>query len=308
MKIRFERDLSMAVGAVRRAFLRVALRLLAAVPTRYAVMAREVLSRTARIDHDRLDLSLRVTSNEVVQLRLRSATKEPATVAWIETTFEAGDVLYDIGANVGAYSLIAAALVNGEATVYAFEPGYRTFADLVDNVIDNRLASSIVGLPLALGASTSVARFVLGTPATGAAGHPGISAASTTAGIAYEVPAMRLDDAIATFDLLPPTHVKIDVDGSEMAVLQGAARALTSDRLRWLQLEVNEPTTDPKLVLQILGAAGLVLEYPTEVPGDRSTYNLLFRRHNVRPLPGAFDTRRQELTRRRAPGLPNAGL
>ena len=50
----------------------------------------------------------------------------------IQSTFSEGDVFWDIGANVGAYSLIAARVT--KATVLAFEPSAQTFSLLVKNV------------------------------------------------------------------------------------------------------------------------------------------------------------------------------
>ena len=66
--------------------------------------------------------------------RLRSNQKEPETAAWIETELRAGDVLYDIGANVGAYSLIAWAASGGQSKVYAFEASFSTFESLCRNI------------------------------------------------------------------------------------------------------------------------------------------------------------------------------
>src|ERR671932_123659 len=57
--------------------------------------------------------------------RLRPVAKEPWTVRWLERSLRDGDVLYDVGANVGAYSLIAAAL---GAQVVAIEPAYANYA------------------------------------------------------------------------------------------------------------------------------------------------------------------------------------
>src|SRR5262245_25440744 len=74
------------------------------------------------LDYPRSDIYLDVQSSDEYYLRLRSCYKEPETVEWIEKFVRENDVFYDIGANVGAYSLIASRFANGKATVYAFEP------------------------------------------------------------------------------------------------------------------------------------------------------------------------------------------
>src|SRR5688572_14716010 len=64
-------------------------------------------NKPRRLDYDRADIYLRVTS-KVEGFRIHACAKEPFTIEWIHGQLRAGDVLYDIGANVGAYSLVAA--------------------------------------------------------------------------------------------------------------------------------------------------------------------------------------------------------
>src|SRR5215210_5569231 len=88
----------------------------------------------AEVDYPGARIRIRADTEEIVHLRLRPAAKEPWTVEWIEQNLRDGDVLWDIGANVGVYSLIAAKVASG-ARVVAVEPGYATFASLCDNVL-----------------------------------------------------------------------------------------------------------------------------------------------------------------------------
>ena len=69
---------------------------------------------------------------------------------WIEGFVGPGDVFYDIGANVGAYSLIAARATANRARILAFEPVPSSFLDLSRNVALNACADSVVALPFAL--------------------------------------------------------------------------------------------------------------------------------------------------------------
>ena len=66
--------------------------------------------------------------------RLGSCAKEPETIRWLESELRPGDTFYDIGANVGAYSLVAFAITAGQAKIVAFEPGFATFTVLCQNI------------------------------------------------------------------------------------------------------------------------------------------------------------------------------
>ena len=69
--------------------------------------------------------------------------------------------------------------------------------------------------------------------------------------------AMRLDDLVAQFGLPPPTHLKIDVDGAELDVLQGATRVLAHEGVRTLLVEIDESLADE--VMSVLRDAGFSL-------------------------------------------------
>ena len=126
--------------------------------TRALRRARRALSRReypvvpahlGRIDYGGADIVIGVTSRTEILSRLRPCAKEPWTVAWLERTLRAGDVFYDVGANVGAYSLVAAALGRAERVV-AVEPGYASYAALCDNIVLNGRQDVVVPLPAVL--------------------------------------------------------------------------------------------------------------------------------------------------------------
>src|SRR4051794_37732121 len=110
------------------------------------------------MDYEHADILLRRSAPKI-DLRLRSAAKEPWTVKWIEA-FEPGDVFYDIGANVGAYSLLAAKVGGGAVPVVAFEPSAPTYHDLCVNVALNGCDEIVTPLPFALWSETTLIPFV----------------------------------------------------------------------------------------------------------------------------------------------------
>ena len=225
------------------------------------------------LDYAPADIFLYVTSRAERKARAFSCSKEPWTVTWIERRIGAGHVVYDIGANVGAYSLVAARRVGSNGHVYAFEPGYATFAHLCDNIVLNGCESTITPLSIPLSAATGLTRFTYHKLYPGDARHRGLAAGSLSEEGApvYQqpVPAMRLDDLVRTFGVRPPDHVKLDVDGAELSVLEGARGTLAHRQLRSVLVEIDDQNTVG--VTEIMRGAGLRLvdRYDRSEDGQR---------------------------------------
>lgn len=125
-----------------------------------------------------------------------------------------GDVFYDIGANVGFFSLLASQRV-GAGRVIAFEPLPANLELLRRNLALNG-ADNVSIVDAAVADTSGRARFTVGGSASqGALADEGI-----------EVAVVALDE----LDLPPPTVMKIDVEGAESRVLAGAVRLLTHHR------------------------------------------------------------------------------
>ena len=230
------------------------------------------------LDYPRSELMLYVTSNAEFKKRVFACEKEPWTVAWLEREVGHGSVLYDIGANVGAYSLIAA---SRGSSVIAFEPGYASYARLCDNIVLNGFDDSIVPVPLLLAPTTGQTRFDYSSLPPGYAKHA-VEGEGTTGSRTPAAPvfrqhalAMRLDDAVRTFVLPPPTHVKIDVDGFEVAVLEGGAKTLGGESLVSLLIEVDG--SNESEVVALLGGHGFQPAERHGVPDALASY-VVFRR------------------------------
>jgi len=95
------------------------------LPGRSRVAIKSDISVVRRLDYGPRQIMMNVDSDFEYQVRLKSCRKEPETVNWIETFFKEGQVLYDIGANIGAYTLVAASFFDGKLRVYAFEPAFQ---------------------------------------------------------------------------------------------------------------------------------------------------------------------------------------
>jgi FkbM family methyltransferase len=217
-------------------------------------------------------------------LRLSACAKEPFTIEWIHSRIAAGDVLYDIGANVGAYSLVAARKPGGGARVFCFEPSYASVASLCANIVLNGVAGHVTPMPIALSDTTAMNVFSLRDLEPGAARHVLGHRDGEDEPTLYEQPVLtcRLDDVVAWFGLPLPNHIKLDVDGGELAVLEGASRTLTSPALRSILIEIS--TSLSGAVTDVLERHGLRLESKISVKntsGESAVWYGLFARDGV---------------------------
>ena len=208
-------------------------------------------------------------------------TKEPETLAWIDT-FDRGDVLYDIGANVGVFSLYAA--LHRGCQVYAFEPESKNHACLNQNILLNSLGQCVKALNVALHDRTEVQFLNLHDLASGSALHS-VGEPIDQRGQIFKpkfeqtILAFRLDDLIQTFELPVPGHVKIDVDGNELKIIEGALQTLSDPRCRSIQIEINQ---DDHALRNRMEECGFSLAAETRVAmqgSDSNLVNAVFRKH-----------------------------
>lgn len=152
-------------------------------------------------------------------------TTEPAMQTAIKELLQPGMTFYDIGANVGFFSVIAAQLSKG--VVVCFEPLAENVEHIKHNAALNHL-SNIVIQSEALGCEDGDAIFNVsavnswGKLAT--VGSPAQKVQEIT------VPLGRLDTIIRESNLPQPGLIKIDVEGAEVDVLVGATETLMSSR------------------------------------------------------------------------------
>jgi len=239
------------------------------------------LSVVRPLDYQGESVMLHVDSLVELTTRLRSCAKEPETVKWIETYVQPGDVVFDIGANVGVYSFVIDRHSKGRAKVYAFEPGAATFLQLTRNIALNGCEERVVPLAIGFGASTRLATFNYSSTAPGAALHS-VDSAVDAQGRTF-VPAMRqtillysIDDFVADFEIGGPVHMKIDVDGSELDILKGASKTLNNAGLRTIMIELEPTTTSAREATTLLERAGFKLASVSSHGAVTETSNYLF--------------------------------
>lgn len=220
------------------------------VHPRFGRRVSDGLSRVQRIDSLDYDVWLNIHSAEDV-LRCRAATKEPWTIEWIKNNSGAGKVLYDIGANVGAYSLIAAKEGGPQMRIVSFEPSAVTCGALCENIVLNHFQQQIIPVQAALSEKSSPAYFHYSSLTAGAALHKlSDSADSSTDDFVFKQPIYRhsLDAIVKDFELPMPTMVKIDVDGHEERLLLGAKATLGSTTVSTVLIEIDKESSLSDLV------------------------------------------------------------
>ena len=253
-------------------------RSLGMLPEKRVYSIKRELASTKRLDYPRSEILISTDSRREYRMRWRASEKEPETVQWIEASIRKGEVFFDVGANIGAYSLIASAHSSGGVKVYAFEPGFATFGQLCRNVVINGYQDSIVPLQVALSSETGLKQFHYRELDSGGASHALGEPRDIVGGffdpvLSQPVLSYRMDDLIRDFSLPTPNHIKLDVDGHELEVLKGGSRALADVRLRTVLVEICEELEESaKETLELLAGSGLTPESKHQHSGQIFNY------------------------------------
>lgn len=200
-----------------------------------------------------------VTPNQLTQWRVQTFhSKERDTLAWIET-FAADDVLVDIGANVGMYSIWAAATRG--VRVISFEPESQNYALLNQNIFINGLSDQISAYCMAIAENSGFDKFYLGRFEAGGSCHTFGEAldpnlAPIKAQFSQGCFAAPLDELIEAGVAPAPTHIKVDVDGLEHAVVAGMAGTLHNPALKSVLVEINANLAEHQAILAHMAEIG----------------------------------------------------
>lgn len=216
-------------------------------------------------------------------------TKEAGTIAWLDE-IQPGEIVYDIGANIGLYTVLAAK--KSGAKVYAFEPHAVNAGKLLRNVQLNGVQKQVRLITDALHEDECYAMFCYqhldaGSPGS-QFGHTKLERGGHFAPEAVEVKhGTSIDRLIKHGVIVPPTHIKLDVDGNEIAVIKGMRRLLMDTGVQSVQVEIHPSSRneiDGLLAMADfdpgephyteLGKEAMVQGAPTE----KIFYNLIYRR------------------------------
>jgi FkbM family methyltransferase len=154
-------------------------------------------------------------------------TNEPSVQQAFANYLKPGDTFYDIGANVGFFTVIGATLVGDAGKVYAFEPVSENAALVRRNAELNRFHNVTV-FEQAVSSRSGKAELLLAHYSGGST----LSIVDTPPDLKGKVTVdvVSIDDLITQQNLLPPNMIKIDVEGAELNVLQGMTQTIKAYR------------------------------------------------------------------------------
>jgi FkbM family methyltransferase len=205
------------------------------------------------LDYPKAQIKMAVSSNTEGNLRLGACHKEPWTVAWIERMAQ-GSVFYDVGANVGSYSLLAA---SRGMHVYAFEPMSANMARLEQNVGLNSYGKLIHAFGVALGdydglGEIKFCEFTPGVSSLHPKMSPNVKTLLTLPVLFHQI------DTLVSYGFPAPEYLKVDVEDGEAKVLAGARQCLMGEQFKGLMVEVEENCR--KDIYDQMKVCGLVLK------------------------------------------------
>lgn len=222
-------------------------------------VTRSRVQTTHTLIHNHLTFEFTHPTPQIRSRNKTFASKEPETLTWIET-FKEGETLWDIGANVGLYSIYAA---KRGCRVIAFEPSVFNLEFLVRNINLNHVAERVGVAALALGGNApGFAMLRMSSTAWGDSQNSLDSAtpqgaAADAPAIHYQVVGLPLDSVRETLRLSYPHHIKIDVDGIEPEILESGP--LTLQHVTSVLVEIPQHVGAREKISTALTRAGLEL-------------------------------------------------
>ncbi len=194
--------------------------------------------------------------------------KEPDTLDWLDS-FEPGSCYFDIGANIGQYSLYPAKKYGDQIRVYAFEPQSNNYYALNKNIYLNNLGNNILSYCVAVSGKSEFSKLYIPKFIPGGNrsqfGKEDIENMKISATHVQGMFGVTLDDLCSHWGFPYPNYIKIDVDGIEIAILKGAATVLSNPALRSVIVELGTEE-EQNTAIALMKQAGLVVK-------ERSTQN-----------------------------------
>ncbi len=222
----------------------------------------DIFTRTEIVHHNNIDLRLSCPNSTTVFRARTFSQKEPETLEWVDG-FMPDSVFWDIGANVGLYSIYAGLRHSG-LRVFCFEPSVLNVELLARNIVLNGVKSQLCIVPTPLSDKSGPSVFRLGKQDRGGALSAfgvdfGYDGRPIIADLDFELLGFAADDLLG-YGVPPPNYIKLDVDGIEHLILRGAGKILANRTVRSVLVEVNDDFAEQRdQVAMILTASGFRL-------------------------------------------------
>jgi FkbM family methyltransferase len=203
-----------------------------------------------------------VSPNRLIEWRLNTfSLKEPETLEWIDS-MPANSNFWDIGANIGLYSIYAALTKN--CNVFSFEPSFFNLEVLGRNINLNNLQDSIKIFPIALFNMNKLDELKFtntewGGALSSFASDKNFSGDIIKPELSYTTVGMSMDSLPDIFNVSMPDFIKLDVDGIEHIILEGGPNILKN--VKSILIEINDLYKYQSMnCIKILKDSGLVLK------------------------------------------------
>ena len=238
----------------------------------------EIFDKTTQINLDLTPVKFH-SPNWITRYRAKTIlSKEPETIAWINSMAE-GSVLWDIGANVGTFSIIAA---SRKIHVVAVEPSFINIELLNRNVISNEVTDFVTVVPIGLGSKTAIVNFFMtssyftwGGAHNSLGSNLGAGGKSLKNALKTKAICFSVDQLVEVLNLPSPHHLKIDVYGLEIEVLKGATNTLKN--IKTVLVEVDSEFSGHVVgVEEILKSNGLMKFFSGAV--SNGSHNQIWRK------------------------------
>jgi FkbM family methyltransferase len=200
---------------------------------------------------------------------------EQKVVAQVLAFLKPGDIVFDIGANVGLYTVLLSKTVGECGQIFAFEPEAETCGHLQENLKLNEVRN-VKCFRKALGERTGQASLFTG----GIIGGGSLIQHEGDGQVGQVVEIAQGDELVRAEKLPTPRAVKIDVEGYEHAVLHGLRRTLAEPACEMICCEVHPamlpPGVTPQAVLSLVDSLGF--QRIQQIPRWDRTFHIIARK------------------------------
>ena len=191
--------------------------------------------------------------NHLILFRINTFyTKEPETITWIEKFKIKKNkkiVFWDIGANIGIFSIYSSIIHKNKIEITSFEPSASNLRVLLRNISVNKLGNKIRVNQLPIGnESNKYVKFFESSFLEGSAFH-GLDLSNDRIKIGRNenlcsIYSTNLDTLTLSKNFKYPNYIKIDVDGNEKLILEGAKKIFNNSNLKSVLIELDENNKD----------------------------------------------------------------
>lgn len=216
-------------------------------------------------------------------------TKEPETLNWIDD-MNPNETLWDVGANIGLYSLYAA---KKGMSVFSFEPSTNNTFLLYKNIILNGLSDKIRMMPFAVSDHFLFGKLNLTSLENGSAFNvfnseslDQIQSEELTFKTQFTqgMIGFSIDELVFEHKMKCPDHLKVDVDSIEEKIIIGASKTLAQGSIKSILIELTDGHAETDRIINYLSQGGLkhFSKHQSELMKDSEAnhhYNYIFTRH-----------------------------